>query len=369
MIFVKTDMLKSGMRIARPIYNKDGVMLYERNTKLSNKGIASIQNFGLIGVYILEAAEPIPPMTDDDIRFERFQAMSVFTIKDILDAVCRKQESKKLYPFANQVLKNYGSLDRKVNFIQNVRSKEDYVFKHSLNTAILAAMISHKLGMDFKQQLDIVVAAILHDTGSQLLPLELRCRKKSELTEEEIKKINTYHFAVYQLFNRDYNLEADIRRYLTMLIRFNHKDIAGDNNIANKILAVEVLKAACVFDNMTAMNFEEEPISKISAVKQLILDEDTYDIKVVNALIESINILQSGVCVELTNGDKGLVVTEGTESILEPYILSFSDNKLYNLADKYVARNIQIKDVMKTMDNRHKISRSLFEEYKGKVIH
>ncbi|MDE6616691.1 MAG: phosphohydrolase, partial [Lachnospiraceae bacterium] len=81
MLFVKSDDLRPGMRLAKPIYNKSGVMLYERNSKLSSQGIVSIMNFGLIGVYILEAAEPVPPMTEDDIEVERFQAMSVFAIK------------------------------------------------------------------------------------------------------------------------------------------------------------------------------------------------------------------------------------------------------------------------------------------------
>lgn len=43
MLFVKTDKLKRGMRLARPIYNKDGVLLYERNSKLTVQGIQSIR--------------------------------------------------------------------------------------------------------------------------------------------------------------------------------------------------------------------------------------------------------------------------------------------------------------------------------------
>lgn len=84
MLFIKSDELKTGMRLAKPIYNKNGVMLYERNSKLTRQGIVSIQNFGLIGVYILEPAEPVPPMSEDDIEFERFQAMAIFTIRDTL---------------------------------------------------------------------------------------------------------------------------------------------------------------------------------------------------------------------------------------------------------------------------------------------
>ena len=59
MQFVKTADLKPGMRLAKPIYNKMGVLLYERDTLLTMQGINSIENFGLIGIFILEPAEPV----------------------------------------------------------------------------------------------------------------------------------------------------------------------------------------------------------------------------------------------------------------------------------------------------------------------
>ena len=108
MLFVKTEDLKAGMRLAKPIYNKNGVMLYDRNSKITSQGIISVNNFGLIGIYILEPAEPVPPMSEDDIEFERFQAMSVFTIREILDAYSKNQKEKDMYQFINQLLKKYG---------------------------------------------------------------------------------------------------------------------------------------------------------------------------------------------------------------------------------------------------------------------
>ena len=53
MQFVKTADLKPGMRLAKPIYNKMGVLLYERDTLLTMQGINSIENFGLIGILFL----------------------------------------------------------------------------------------------------------------------------------------------------------------------------------------------------------------------------------------------------------------------------------------------------------------------------
>ena len=82
--------------------------VYDRNSKITSQGIISVNNFGLIGIYILEPAEPVPPMSEDDIEFERFQAMSVFTIREILDAYSKNQKEKDMYQFINQLLKKYG---------------------------------------------------------------------------------------------------------------------------------------------------------------------------------------------------------------------------------------------------------------------
>lgn len=95
MRFVKSDDLVKGMRLAKPIYNKNGVLLYDRDTKLTKQGINSIKNFNLIGIYILEPAEPLPPMTDDDVEFERFQTMSVFGLKEDLEIMISGKKTSK----------------------------------------------------------------------------------------------------------------------------------------------------------------------------------------------------------------------------------------------------------------------------------
>ena len=66
MQFIRSAELRPGLRIAKPIYNKDGVLLYERNSRLTIPAINSIRNFDLIGIYILEPAEPVPPFTREE---------------------------------------------------------------------------------------------------------------------------------------------------------------------------------------------------------------------------------------------------------------------------------------------------------------
>ena len=104
MIFVKNDELKVGMRLAKPIYNKKGVLLYDRNSKLTTQGIDSVKNFGLIGLYILEPAEPVPPMTEEDMEFERFQMMMTFQIQDELNEILKSGKTPKINTITAEII-------------------------------------------------------------------------------------------------------------------------------------------------------------------------------------------------------------------------------------------------------------------------
>lgn len=369
MLFVKSEELKRGMRLAKPIYNKNGVMLYERNSRLTNQGIVSIQNFGLIGVYILEPAEPVPPMSKDDIEFERFQTMAVFSIKGILDAMSKQEELEGLYTFANQVIKKYGALHHKINFVQNLRSAEDSVYKHALNTAILCAMMSYRMKLEFKKQLEVVVAAVLYDVGDLLVPVSMRKERVEDMSDEERDQLYTYHYAGYQLLNKSYDLDPGARRTALLAGRELYQLDVEEENGTTEIDEVDILKTAAVFDNMTAMKYGEEPLSEITALRYLQKEENGYRRDVVQALIDSIHILQPGVCVELSNGDKGLVIAEGPVNVLEPFVLSFRDNQVFNLSDPNISQEVQIVDIMKTMDNRHVIDKEMLEQYLGEKVY
>ena len=111
------------------------------------------------------------------------------------------------------------------------------------------------------------------------------------------------------------------------------------------------------------MKSYEEPTSEVKAVRALLDNEQRYDGNVVNALIKGINILYPGVCVELSNGEKGLVIRGNEDNIFEPMVLDFRHNTLHDLSLSSVKDKLQISDVMKTMDNRIKLDHKLLEQY------
>ncbi|MCM1441515.1 MAG: HD domain-containing protein [Roseburia sp.] len=357
MIFVKVDELKPGMRLGKPIYNKNGVLLYDRDTKLNMQAIYGIRNFGLMGLYILEPAEPVPPMTEDDINFERFQTMSVFSIREDLGLIAEGKKDKGLDWLCGLVIKNYGELDRKINFVQNLRSNEDNIYKHVLNVAILSAIIAGQMGLPIGRINTLVKASILHDIGS----LELKLTDEEELGTEEKTAVKK---ATQDILKQYDNIDEETLRVITQLHELYIREEGGEVPLALKqSMNPNILYVADAYDRMTAMKSHEEPTSEVAAIRNLLDKPEQYEPKVVNALIRGINILYPGVCIELTNHEKGLVIHANEDNIFEPLVLNFRDNNLYDLSWESVKKEMQILDVMKTMDNRIKLDRSLLEEY------
>lgn len=359
MKFIKTEDLKEGMRLAKPIYNKKGVLLYERDSKLTSQGIASVKNFGLIGIYVLEPAEPLPPMSVDDIAFEKFQAVAIFTIVDELNYILQHGRQNKLTIFAENIIRDYGRLNHKINFVQNLRSKEDFIYKHSLNVALLSALITRHLGLRYEEQRDIIVAALIHDIGKINIPKSLL--EKKDRTEEDKYEMKCLEQEGVRLAEDAYASTPNIKRMVSQA--FNEYDAfaRGEKETSKLVIGSKVLVVANDYDKLTAMSNYMEPKSEIATLKHLLAHPEMYDPKVVEALINSINFLSNGCCVELSNGEKGLVLQANDRNVLKPMVLCFKDNSIINLAFE---NNIEVKDVMKTLDNRYVMDSSALDNAK-----
>ncbi|MCR4924497.1 MAG: HD domain-containing protein [Lachnospiraceae bacterium] len=353
MLFVKTEELKEGMRLAKPIFNKKGVLLYDTDSKLTKQGIDSVKNFGLLGIYILEPAEPCPPWTEEDREFERFQTVSVFTIEEELLSMVNQKRTKSLNIFVDKIISMYGRLDHKINFAQNLRSKEDYIYKHSLNVAIICAMLCYKLAFRNEVQFECVMSAICHEVGKLEMPQEIvdNAKDRAELNGLFAK----YEQAGVKVIESSIVSRPTVKRNVqqAQIVRdaVEHLKPIGHMKIIN---GARVLAVADTFDTLTGMSLKgEEPLTSVGALKYLIKHNDKYDPAVVDALVECINFLPEGCSVELTNGEKGLIITANEMDIFRPVVLSYNDNRLIDLRSSGIIDNLKVEDTIKKFDERH----------------
>lgn len=124
-----------------------------------------------------------------------------------------------------------------------------------------------------------------------------------------------------------------------------------------------VLHVAGMFDEMTSMHLDREPISELAAVRSLRKHTDHFPAPFVTALTQSIHILPDGRCVEFSNGQKGIVISENQHNYAQPVVVLFSNNQRIDFAESKFQKMMHIADVMKTMDVRLKVDRDTFKQY------
>lgn len=364
MLFIESQDIKPGMRLAKPVYNRNGVLLFDRNTKLTYQNIINLDNFGLIGIYILEPAEPLPPITREEIEFEQLQTFYMFRLRDNLVNISKGKMPSDLPSLAKDIVQHFGTLDHKVHFTQTIRSNTDFVYKHSVGVAIISAMIGHAMGLRENTLLSVVTAAFLYDFGYLYVPAEIM-KKGEDITDIESSTISKYREKAYALLHADtnpYSIPSDSLAMVTQMIQAGRSD-NGNVDRSKWLTGTNILTVADKFDRMTSMSLSRKPHTEIIAIRHLIDNPDIYPQNVVSALASSIHIMPVGCCVDLTNGDKGLVLEANEGDFNHPVVLSFTLNQVLDLSDPKVNKNIQIADVMHTMDNRVKMDEETLKQF------
>lgn len=357
MQFVKSDELRPGMRLAKPIFNKTGVLLYERNSKLTTPAINSIRNFQLIGVYVLEPAEPLLLLSREDLEFEQAQTVYTFKMRDIFENIYRREPMKKLEDLIEDVCKRYGNLDHRVNFNQNIRSGDDFMYKHAISTAILTAMIAQHINISENDYRALITAAFLYGFGYRFVPRHI-LSKESDLSEAE--RITIQSGLEKGLVFLEASSES-LSYYKTAVsiiychILESRPDVTKPDFSDTVLLLAEILKVAKQFDLLTGMMMGHKPESEIMAMNYLRDHTNEYNESIVSILAQCIHIIPAGASIDLSTKDKAIVLIENPKDYMKPVILRLSDNQIYDLSDVEVSKNIQIVDLMKTMDNRIEI--------------
>ena len=270
MKFVRTEDLKAGMRLAKPIYNKKGVLLYERNSALTAPGIASAKNFGLIGVYILEPAEPLPPLSREDLEFEQLQTVYIFRLREVLNCITERRKLEKYPVFLEDILSHYGSLKHRVNFNQNLRSSDDFMYKHAISTAILVTMMGAHLRLPQEKLRILTTAALLYDNGYQNVPRNILEKGMNDLSssDQDVIQLSLEKGLVpLSMYRNDFDF---FPRALALMQTYVYEDhleklaTAPDQELQEM---ASILRIADWFDQMTAMNSGHEPMSEIAAMQ------------------------------------------------------------------------------------------------------
>jgi len=215
--------LEEGMKIGMPVYDEDGLLLLGRGVVLNRFLIQSLKRKGVTGVFVRdEDTEDIVPHENisdmvrgatirhmkelfDSLRavYSDMKAASRATVREMVAT----PKFKAVFgdnPIYHKIRDSVGSI---VNEILNgevslglssIKSYDNYLFQHSIDTTIFAVLIGRKAGLSPNRLRDLGIGCLLHDIGTIFLPKSI-IDKPDSLTPDEIETVRTHPSIGYEL--------------------------------------------------------------------------------------------------------------------------------------------------------------------------
>ncbi len=332
------------MILGQELYDADGRMLICKHTQLTEENIAFIAFLGIPGVYIddefseeIQIQEIIEPEVYK-AAVQIIRRVFVYSLNEEMDS-----EEAALREKVQQIVKAVLAREEVLYNLINIKSYDCYTYFHSVNVAILSAILGAKLHLSEEELIDLTTAGFLHDVGKVFVDPDI-INAPRKLTPEERGMMMDHPRLGYDFLMTHYHFNEEILQAV-----YQHHEWYNGHGYPRRFAASEIsllariLKVADVYDAMTGRRSYHEPYLP-SDVLEYIMGRNgmEFDPEVVGLMIEDFCVYPVGCEVQLSDGRHGVVVQNHKGTIMRPTIKLLDSEEYLNLTDDRSTWNITI---------------------------
>lgn len=340
------DNISLGMKLAKPLYNAEGMVLLNAGIELQERFIDRLRELDITYVYIeddLTQDVDVPDVISEKTRIEAVaNARKIMEQIKLGRGVDAAQAKRVTNTIVDELCKNKGVM---VNFL-DMRTCSDYLFSHAVNVCVLSVMTGISLAYDELRLQDLGVGALLHDVGKTMVsPAVLN--KKDRLTwqeREEIKKHPSFGFDILRN-NPDISL-------VSAHCAFQHHERFDGSGYPRGLKEQEIhqyaqiVAIADVYDALTSDAAYRRAMPVYEAVAIITKAGDScFDSGLVKVFVDNIAIYPIGSIVRLNNNQVGVVVDISREAKSKPVVrILFDEQKqpMTRLTELDLSKNQQL---------------------------
>ena len=332
MRYVIMDDVQPGMVLGRSLNDFSARILLTEGKELSQELIENLKQRGYPGIYIDD--DWSKGINVEEVISMELRANAAESLRD-LDMDATMEASQKI---VEQIVNaEVISLD-----IMDLKAYDEYIFRHSINVAVLSTVIGIGAGYSIDDLKDLCLSAIFHDLGKVLID-ERILNKPGKLNPMELGIVRRHPQLGYDLLYDRWNIPARVKA--GVICHHENEDGSGyPNGIAGDKIHpfAKIIHVADVYDALSSKRPYKEACSYSEAFEYLMGGCGTmFSMEMVEAFAKYVAIYPKGTMVELSNGEQALVMENNRNDRLRPKV-KLGDGTILNLQDMEKNRNITI---------------------------
>lgn len=210
-------------------------------------------------------------------------------------------------------------------WLARVRKNDDYTYQHSLKTAVWALVLGRHMGLDEQLLTTLATGCLLAHIGKAELSREL-LMNEYQLDAEQFREFRTYVERGARRLE-----ESGMPRGVVAVVR-GHRERHNGSGFPAGIrgdripLLAKIAGLVDYYESLIAPREGYQPLSPAQAVSQLFeLRNVEFQEDLVEQFIQSVGIYPIGTLVQLTNGQRGVVVSHSPKRRLMPKVMLMTD--------------------------------------------
>ena len=316
MKLITLDKKNIGKCLQVPIYSYDGVILLKSNSLLTEKNINHLKNVGINTAYISDE-------TSDDLSLQETleSPVRLKCLKDlnrIFSSIktIKVLNNKVIFSLSEDLISNL-NISENAFLFNNIAKSDKFssLSVHSLDVAILTAIVGMKKNYPMSKLIELVSVALLHDIGKVFEENDTHCKLG------------------YDIIKNSPNFSTMI--YVSTLQHHEYEDGSGFPNKykGDKIHEYAKIVGICN-EYLNLISSKEKTFLPNEAVETITaMASSKFDKEIYKHFLSSIYCYPNGLTVHLNNGLEGMVVMQNKNYPLRPVIgvCNGSETKFINL--------------------------------------
>lgn len=312
---VSIENLENGAVLGKTIFAVDGRPLLKRGVELTDKTISTLARLGYQYVYVLDEATAdieAPELISDEVR-----ARATNVVREAFQAILTASDSRfgrlglnvdAISDVANNLVDQIlGNPDVSIQVI-DLKSYDQYTFQHSVNVAVMGAVLGKSLKMNFSDLKELTIGLLLHDVGNLTIP-EFILKKPTKLTDEEFRYVYEHPRSGYELLRHSDRISATAK-----IVALQHHERMNGTGYPKGLkgpdihLNAQIAAIVDAYDALTSDRHFRKRYMPHEAIEYLMGSGDThFSFPLVKQFVAQVAPYPPGTMVKLSSGDVAIV--------------------------------------------------------------